>query len=471
MIWKRGHHTSGARSCTARPADVAFTLLVPGMHLPDTPLKRLPLLCCVLWLALLLACVAPDTHAGAASRPETLPAPTLRSTPASNACMTEVLSSLGWRFEHADIDTVSIHDGLPCDRDDLAQARRRGDLVVSLPRAGLADDTHAALLRDLLAHPGTVCAYAFRLGDAARRAVDRLVDNPRYRFTGLQTGWIGFGAGGPGADGWERTHAFGRGFRPATSNSRAIEGFYAGSVRSECGVGRQIAQYATQAELYGHDDFDTAFAADEIVIGTFNALQGTRSILLGSTAGEFTRDGRARIASQRGRQAFAGLPGFIFHVFDRNTLDDINNQAQNFVVYDVGAAAAEALRSHDGFEHYNRINRSLWDLARTVDPNAWGRGFERLLIDRDPALRAQLSPSARDTVARMDALLDDPFYREFRIYVHHQGVKPVGFHIARLFDRNPRTPFRIELALHNLHTTLFDRYVMHLLEQCEAQSR
>ena len=45
-------------------------------------------------------------------------------------------------------------------------------------------------------------------------------------------------------------------------------------------------------------------------------------------------------------------------------------------------------------------------------------------------------------------------------------IKPVGFHIARLLDRNPRTPFRIELALHNLHTSLYDRYVAYRLSRC-----
>lgn len=420
--------------------------------------------------ALLLACLL-LLQAAAASGANTRPAAPLDTIAASNACMTEVLSSLGWRFEHGDAANASIHAGLPCERDDLAQAQQRGDLVVTLPRAGLDTDEHTRLLHELLVHPSTVCAYAFPLGDATRRAVDRLAANPRYRFSGLQIGWIGFGLGGPGADGWERTRSFGRGFRPIGSNTRAIEGFYNGSVRSECGVGRQIAQYATQAELYGPAGFDAAFGPDEIVIGTFASLHDTDSILLGRGAGDFVRDGRARLASQRGRQAFAGLPGFIFHVFDRSMLDDINNQAENFVVYDVGAAAADALRMHDGFEHYNRINHTLWELSRTLNPHAWGRGFERLLFERDAELRARLSPASRAIVERMDALLDDPFYREFRIYVHHQGEKPIGFHIARLLDRNPRTPFRIELALHNLHTTLFERYIAYRLAQCESLPR
>ncbi|NUS60696.1 MAG: hypothetical protein HOQ01_07080, partial [Lysobacter sp.] len=80
------------------------------------------------------------------------------------------------------------------------------------------------------------------------------------------------------------------------------------------------------------------------------------------------------------------------------------------------------------------------------------------------------TPQARATLASIDAELADPFYSGFEIYVHKQGVKPVGFHIARLLDRNPRTPFRIELALHNLHTTLYDRYVAYRIETCGSAS-
>ena len=35
-----------------------------------------------------------------------------------------------------------------------------------------------------------------------------------------------------------------------------------------------------------------------------------------------------------------------------------------------------------------------------------------------------------------------------------------------LLDRNPHTPFRIELALHNLHTTLYDRWVAYRVGAC-----
>lgn len=383
------------------------------------------------------------------------------------SCQRQVLVELGWRFEAADGSEPRILAGAPCDRETLADAQAHGDLRVAWP-SDLDDAQQQAFLGALLQHPATHCAYAFVLGDATRRAVDKLVANPRYRFFGLQGGWIGFGPGGARADGWTPIRSFGRGLHPAASNWNAMQAFYSGTVRAECGVGRQVAQYATQAELYGADAFDRVFEREEIVIGTFNQLHGTRSILLGSSAGTFTRDGRAEQASRDGRQAFAGLPGFIEHVFDADTLDDRTNQAENFVIYDVDAEAAAALRSHGGFAHYNRINREIWELSRSVNPHAWGRGFERLLIDRDAALLARQGPAARATLARMQALLDDPFYRGTQIYVHKLGVKPVGFHIARLLDRNPRTPYRIELVLHNLHTTLYDRYIAHRIGVCAA---
>ncbi|WP_252255551.1 hypothetical protein [Lysobacter capsici] len=387
----------------------------------------------------------------------------------TQACKQRVLQEFGWRFVFSDDRAVDIHAGRPCDRRDLAEAKAAGDLTVAIP-AGLAASERERLFDRLLRHPATHCGYGFALGAATRRAVDRLVDNRGFRFTALQIGWIGFGPAGSAHDGWTPIALFGRGYRPRDGNSRAIDGFYDGHVRAECGVGRQVAQYATQAELYGRDGFDRQFDADEIVIGTFNRLHRTRSILLGTSAGDFTHDGRAIAAAASGRQAFMGLPGFVFHVFGRASLDDLNNQAENFVVYDVSAQAAAALRRHDGFEYYNDRNREIWSLARSLKLDKSKRLFERLLYERDPVLRAALPEQARITVAKIDRLLADPFYRGFAIYVHKLGIQPVGFHIARLLDRNPRTPFRIELALHNLHTTLYDRYVGYRLAQCADAS-
>lgn len=392
-------------------------------------------------------------------------APMALAAPTAPACLQDLLASLGWQLSTGDVATLQVSPGQPCDRGSRAEAIAAGDLRAVLPASASAEQRDAQL-QALLEHPATTCAYAFDLGDATRRAVDRLVANPGYRFTGFQAGWIGFGAGGPARDGWEPHESFGRRLQPSGAPSKAIEAFYAGSVRSECGVGRQIAQYATQAELYGSEGFDAEFDPDEIVIGTFVQLQKSGSILLGSKAGRFAPDGLARKAAALGRQAFMGQPGFVTHSHARDRLDDINNQAQNFVVYDVDAAAAASLREHGGFAHFNRLNEEIWELSRQVSRDHINKPFQRLLTDGDARAWRQLNPDDVAIVERMRTLLDDPFYRGFRIYVHDRDAQPVRYHLVRMLDINPRTPFEVQLSLSNLHTTLMQRYFAHRLRRC-----
>ncbi len=380
------------------------------------------------------------------------------------ACLPPLLQRLGWQIRESDVTAPLVHGGEPCRRASLDDARRHGDLQVQVPR-GYAGASRERLQRDLLGHPATLCAYAFQLGDAARRAATQLQDNRGYRFSALQLGWIGFGPGGARAQGWQRFRSFGRGYAPAGSNSAAIEAFYSGRVRSECGVGRQVAQLATQRELYGDAGFDREFAPGELSIGTFLTLHDTPSILLGANAGEFFADGKAVRTARLGRQAFMGLPGFIEHVFDKRYLDDINNQAENFVITDVSAQAADALARHGGFSYYDGQNRRLWELSRQL-PRAGRRYFERLLHERDPALRDAVPEAQRPLLAQMDQVLADPVYAGLMLYVHPKGIRPLGYHIARLLDRNPRTPYSIDLALHNLHTTLYHRWLQAQLRDC-----
>lgn len=231
-----------------------------------------------------------------------------------------------------------------------------------------------------------------------------------------------------------------------------------------------VAQLATQRELYGDAAFDTEFSADELSIGTFLALHGTDSILLGAHAGDFFADGKAVRTSAMGRRAFVGVPGFIEHAYDKGTLDDLSNQAENFVVVDVGEDAARALATHGGLAWYDQRNVELWKLAQDI-PRTGQRYFERLLFERDPEVRAALAPRYHATLARMDRLLDDPFYQQFVIYVHPRGIRPIGYHIARLLDRNPRTPFSIDTAVHNLHTTLYRRWREAQLRHCAVTGR
>lgn len=274
------------------------------------------------------------------------------SVSAGNACGMTLLRELGWQVSDTAAAQPLIEGGTPCQRASLADAQAHRDLQLQVPQH--FDSTQRErLAADVLLQPASVCAYLFKLGNATRTATTRLQENSGYRFTAVQMGWIGFGLGGAKAQGWQRFRSFGRGYAPVAANSQAVDAFYRGHVRSECGVGRQIAQLAAQRELYGDALFDREFAPGELSIGTFLTLHRTQSILLGSSAGEFFADGKAVRTSAMGRQAFMGAPGFIAHVFDKEYLDDINNQAENFVITDLSDAAAQALARHGGFAHYD----------------------------------------------------------------------------------------------------------------------
>ncbi|WP_022971675.1 hypothetical protein [Xanthomonas maliensis] len=413
-------------------------------------MQRLPAV-----MALLCLCCVPLAQAASRS-----------AETASVGCLEQLLRQLGWNIAPASVSVPQLQAGAPCTRGSLAEAQRAGDLHWHYPQQWTLDQRHQALVH-LLDDPATHCAYAFALGAATQRAVARLQDNPGYRFSALQLGWIGFGWRGADAQGWERFRSFGRGYRPTASNARALDAFYQGRVRSECGVGRQVAQLATQRELYGDDGFDRMFTPGELSIGTFLTLHDTDSILLGAHAGDFFADGKAVKTAALGRQAFVGAPGYIVHVFDAKYLDDIHNQAENFVVVDVSDAAARALAQHGGFAYYDQRNRQIWELARTLR-GPGRRRFERLLYEHDAGLRASLEPAEQARLQALSSLLDDPFYTGFQVYVHPKGVKPIGYHVARLLDRNPRTPYAIELTLHNLQTTLYWRWIDWRLQQCEA---
>lgn len=380
-------------------------------------------------------------------------------------CATAQLAALGWQVSTSGSDQLEVDPGRPCTRDSLDDALAQGDLRLAIPASPADANALATQLDALLEHPASHCAFSLRLGEATRRAIDRLVANGNFRFSAVQTGWIGFGLSGAARDGWERTRSFGRGYRPVDTPSRAIEGFYAASVRAECGVGRQIAQYAALYELFGALAFDAAFSRDEIMIGTFHMLETGPSVLLGSNAGRFRGDPLGARDATLGRQAFAGRPGYIVHVFDRDTLDDINNQAENFVVYDMSEDATHALLAAGDLGIVNSKARELWELSRQLRLTAPAI-HERVLYDGDSSRLPALSAERHEVLERMRRLLDDPIMTGMRIYVHPKAVKPIAYHFIRLLDRNPRTPFRIELSPHNLQTTIYRRWLAQQTPQC-----
>lgn len=380
-------------------------------------------------------------------------------------CRLDFLRHLGWQVETGSQPLALPVDGAVCRYADVAQARAGGALTLRLS----ADDPARSdvRIREALDSEASRCAFAMRVGVAARKAVDQLVTNREFRFSAIQTGWIGFGSDGAEAASWLPTSTWGRRFVPLRPAS-AIRAFYQRPIRAECGVGRQIAQLATLLELFGDASFERSFDADELAIGTFNKLGNSRSILLGSSRGTLFADGLAKQSAALGGQAFSGVPGFLFHVFDASTISSPNNQAQNFIVYDVNGAAADALHSRGGFEWFNQQNRALWELSGPFHIRG-RRWFQRLLTESDRRLERRLTGSERALLRKMREIVSDPFYAGFRVYGHPHGIKPIGWFVVRMLDKNPRTPFRIELGLHNLGGEIRDRYERAWISDCQQR--
>lgn len=381
----------------------------------------------------------------------------------ADSCEQQVLQQLGWQFKvsaaSADVNAHTV-----CQAASLQAAQNAGELVFN-PVSSTPDGLQAALRGS-----ASRCAFQFKVGAAGQRASRKLSHNSDYRFTALQTGWVSFGGQGSAAQGWQQTRSFGRRFQPLHGNTQAFDAFYHGKVRTECGTGRQITQLTLLRELFGDAAFDQVFSAEELSVGTFVSLHDSDSVLLGRHAGEMVADGSGSLTAALGRQAWLGAPGMLVHVKPPRFLDDINNQAENFVVVAVTEDAQQQLAQQQGFATINQTNTRIWQLSQQLSM-VGNRYYERLLIERDERLWQDLPAAQKPIATAMLALLQQPFYQGFDVHVHPMGRKPVAFHIARLLDRNPRTPFKIELTLHNLPTEIYNRWVQSQLAACRAASK
>lgn len=374
-------------------------------------------------------------------------------------CEAQVLQQLGWQAAPQSAQPW-LQDALICQMSNLKAAQNQS--LLYYPSHWHQD---VAVLQAALNSQASRCAFQFKMSDAVQAATQKLSLNARFRFTAVQASWVNFGTRERSL--WQQTRSFGRRFEPKYSNSQAFEVFYSGKVRAECSTGRQIAQIATLRELFGDEDFNRVFTASELSIGTSVSLHETDSVLLGRHKGEWFQDGSGRKTAALGRQAWLGAPGMIVHVKEASYLDDVSNQAENFVVVAVSEAAQQQLSQGQGLTRFQRDNVQLWQLSQSINQVGM-RYFERLLIEKDSTLWQALPPAQRIVAKQMLALLQQPFYQEFLIYVHPMGIKSVGFHVARLLDRNPRTPYTIELALHNIPTEVYQRWLQAQLQNCRS---
>ena len=388
----------------------------------------------------------------------------------ANTCEWAVLQQLGWQHsavsKQAEARSSDVNSVAVCQAHSIEDAQAQGLLQLSLLTGSPTERSER--LQAALMGQSSRCAWQMQVRHAVSVATRKLSANRGFRFTWVQSGWLSF-SGGSEAQGWRATKSFGRRYEPMWRNSLAFDAFVHGRSRTECGTGRQIAQLSMLRELFGDEGFDRMFSASELSIGTFVSLHDSDSILLGRHKGEQFADGSGRKTAAMGKQAWLGAPGFIEHVKPKSFVDDISNQAENFIIVDVSDAAQQHLQAASGFGRINADNERIWLWSQQLTM-VGERYFERLLYEEDARLWQTLPAEQYRIAKRMQALLAQAQYRQFQVYVHPMGTKPLAYHIARLLDRNPRTPYKIELALHNLPTEIYPRWVQFQLQQCREHT-
>jgi hypothetical protein len=381
--------------------------------------------------------------------------------PASAACQMAVLRELGWSVERVPGTSRLVYStGNPCDNSSLEESRSLGELRVRVP--AVADEaTLQSSLRRVIASPASVCAYRFRVGSAARLAARKLQLNRGFYF--YSDGWP-YVAISNVARWWGS--CLNRGYYscifPRRSNSDAMEDFVSGQIGTECALGLQAAEYATLREIFGDAGFNRSFQTQEIVIAPWTVLHGTGSATWGRLTNVDTEvDRNGAVTASLGSQAFLGFSGYIGNVFGEAYLDHPIDRGENFLTTFVSLSAGAELAARGGFTQYNAWNRRLYELGRMLPPS-----IERLaLTNQDPDL-LPITANQRQAFAEMQAILRNPVYTGYQVFVHPLGTLTLGQHIVRLLERNPRTPYTFELYPSRMGRGIYARYVNLLLSRC-----
>ena len=99
--------------------------------------------------------------------------------PRHRQCQLAFLDELGWQVAPAAIESMERNGGSPCERANLEDAHAAGDLRLRVPLdtdRWLAQSSSAAELDAAISDQASVCAFAMRIGDATRRAADKLIE-------------------------------------------------------------------------------------------------------------------------------------------------------------------------------------------------------------------------------------------------------------------------------------------------------
>ncbi len=283
--------------------------------------------------------------------------------------------------------------------------------------------------------------------------------------------------------------------------TQAIENLEKQPVAVDCSVGVDLAEYIALARVFGPQlaaafgDFPFRERANSPVLNARfyvghdayespSALMGKYSVeTFNGPHEEVTFDWSGRARAALGPQAFIGAMGDIKSAYGPKFIDDANNKAENFIIDDVNHEALAALMTAGGVQGFDRSLSEIWRLAEKLRDEVGPAGLESLveLVKFGEILPTDGLPLPIRVIAAMNRnvtvvketyfnlapLLNNPFLRSTKVYVHPLGVEPISYHILRLALINPRTPFLIRFNYDTIHGEIFNRWLKVKLDRCK----
>lgn len=393
----------------------------------------------------------------------------------SAQCKIQVLKNIGWTV-NSDANENSVSK-LSDKCEAGAMAELSSQLKLNLNLSGSDERSIQNTLEKAFLSSATNCAFQTKLNAAAIKATRALKYNRLYVFTPF---WINDDIRlGTMKKEWTRVQCAnnGRCFTPlAGKTGKAIQALYGSIFSTDCGVGLELAEYATIKELFGLENFNRHFTNDEIIAGDIQSLPGSKSFTRGNSSKRILPANGLAYAGA-GYQSFIGVSGYVGSVFDKSFLDNETNVNENFMIVGSSKAAAETFYKNGGLTYYDDYLRKIWELShqssmeelRALENIAY---FDRLGTATDITVQNEIPVDAAIGVGPVTIeilnLLKDPFLNETQIYVHPFGPHSISWHIARLAQLNPRTPYNVRFYPDVMHYGVYDRWIQSQLDDCES---
>jgi hypothetical protein len=376
-------------------------------------------------------------------------------------CKVALLKRLGWQFVEDRASTVSyIKEGNPCDNQNLDESIQQGELVYY--QVSTQDQTQLnADLDRMLSSEGSACVFKMSYQLGLMKVARSLSANEDYDFYAGGSPFAQFYRSGLWSYGCRTSSSC---FMPAVTPSQALDQFYRGKASTDCAVGLQVAEYQALREYFGDQEFNQEFSPAEIAVGPWEVVNTSYSATWGGmTTKDTVFDRPGKKVSQQGLQAMVGLTGYIGNVYGEGSLDSPNDRGENYLILKMSQAAAQSIKRQGSLGYFNQLSERAWELSTGLSNR-----LKKMLLKPINIDALGISTDAKARMKQIREILSEPFLAETYLFVHPLGVMSYSEHLVRLFQENPRTPYKIEFYPSKINKGIYYRYVTRELKKCSG---